>query len=141
MQRNRFQQIAILSMAAAVVVTTGCEVSKRSEVCVPANNDKVVSIIGYVSVGGFSIISDNDFPVKLVESMQSEDEITVYVDLGNGPNTMKPLPNGDFTNEDIQLNLADGGTKGWGSRVKVTGRLTVNEHTCAIYDVDKLEAP
>lgn len=128
-----------IAIGAALV---GCEVSKHSEVCVPANDGKVVSVIGYVSAGGFSLVSsDNEFPVKLVESMGAEENVRVSVKLGEGPNTMKPLPEGDFTNDDIEIRLADGSTKGWGSRIKATGKLTVNGDTCAMYSPDSLTAP
>jgi hypothetical protein len=136
---HRHRAVAIVALAAAL---GACEVSKRAEVCVAANHDKVVTVIGYVSAGSFSLVSsDNTFPIKLVESMKDEDAIRVSVKQGTGPNTMKQLPDGDFTGDDIELTLADGGTKGYGDRVKVTGKLTVNGDTCAIYTVDKLEAP
>jgi hypothetical protein len=120
----------------------GCEVSKHSEVCVPANDGRVTTVIGYVAVGGFSLVSsDEEFPIRVVESMKAEEGVRASVKMGSGPNTMKPLPEGDFTNDDIELTLADGSTKGWGDRVKVTGKLTVSGDTCAMYTVDKLEAP
>ncbi|HET6585541.1 MAG TPA: hypothetical protein VFG69_18910 [Nannocystaceae bacterium] len=130
-----------LSIAIAAALG-GCEVSKHSEVCVPANDGKVVSVIGYVSVGGFSLVSsDNTFPIQLVEKMGAEENVRVSVKLGDGPNTMKPVPEGDFTNDDIEIRLADGSTKDWGDRIKVTGKLTVNGETCAMYSPDSLSAP
>jgi hypothetical protein len=131
--------IPVIALAAALC---GCEVTKHSEVCVPANDGKTVTVIGYVTVGGFSLVSsDNSFPVKIAESMKAEENVRVSVKMGGGPNTMKPLPDGDFTNEDIELTLADGSTKGWGDRIAATGKLTVNGDTCAIYTVDSLTKP
>jgi hypothetical protein len=129
-------------MLVLVAALAACEVSKRAEVCVPANNDKVTSVIGYVTVGGFSLVSsDNEFPIRLAESTKAEEGVRVSVKMGSGPNTMKPLPEGDFTNDDIEITLADGSTKGWGDRIKATGKLTVSGDTCAIYTVDELETP
>jgi hypothetical protein len=132
----------IIALAWLLGSLAGCEVSKRSEVCVPANDGKIVTVIGYVAVGGFSLVgSDNEFPVRLVESMKSEDAVRVLVKFGDGPNTIKPLPDGEFTNDDIELHLADGGTKGWGDRVKATGKLLVAGDTCTIMSLDSLTAP
>lgn len=132
----------IVSVAALAAALGACEVSKHTEVCVPANDGKTVTVIGYVSVGGFSLVSsDGSFPIKLVESMKAEENVRVSVKMGDGPNTMKPVPQGDFTNDDVELHLADGSTKGWGDRVAATGKLTVNGDTCAMYTVDSLTAP
>ena len=126
----------------AFVALAGCEVSKRGEVCVPANDGKEVTVIGYVDVGGFSLVSsDNEFPIQLVEKMRAEEYVRVSVKIGDGPNTMKPLPEGDFTNEDVELRLGDGSTKGWGDRVAITGKLTVSGDSCAMYGPVTLAAP
>lgn len=126
----------------AFVAIAGCEVSKRGEVCVPANDGKEVTVIGYVDVGGFSLVSsDNEFPIQLVEKMRAEEYVRVSVKIGDGPNTMKPLPEGDFTNDDVELRLGDGSTKGWGDRVAITGKLTVSGDSCSMYGPVTLAAP
>jgi hypothetical protein len=126
----------------AFVAVAGCEVSKRGEVCVPANDGKEVTVIGYVDVGGFSLVSsDNEFPIQLVEKMRAEEYVRVSVKIGDGPNTMKPLPEGDFTNDDVELRLGDGSTKGWGDRVAITGKLTVSGDSCSMYGPVTLAAP
>jgi hypothetical protein len=133
-----------LSCALVVLVATAvaCEVSKRSEVCVATNDGKVVTVIGYVAVGGFSLVSsDGEFPIRLVERMKDDEGIRVSIKMGSGPNTMKPVPKGEFTNDDIEITLADGSTKDWGDRIKVTGKLSITGDSCAIYTVDRLEAP
>jgi hypothetical protein len=132
--------LALVFVTAAALA--GCEVSKRSEVCVAANQGKSVPVIGYITVGGFTLVSsDGEFPLKLAESMGAEEHIRAYVKLGEGPNTMKPLPQGDFTNEDIEVRLADGSTKGWGDRIKVTGTLAVDGDTCTLRGPVTIEAP
>jgi len=129
---------AVLAFAALL----GCEVSKRSEVCVAANDGKVVTVIGYVDVGGFSLISsDNEFPVKVVEKMRADEHVRVSVKIGDGPNTMKALPAGDFTNDDIELRLGDGSTKGWGDRVAFTGKLAIDGDMCSLREPVTLAAP
>jgi hypothetical protein len=120
----------VAAVVLAVVTLAGCEVSKRAEICVPANDGKTVTVIGYVDVGGFSLISsDNEFPIKLVEKMRNEEHVRVSVKIGEGPNTMKALPAGDFT------------TKGWGDRVAVTGTLAVTGDQCSLREPVTLSAP
>jgi hypothetical protein len=132
----------VAAVAFAMVVLAGCEVSKHSEVCAPANDGKTVTVIGYVDVGGFSLISsDNEFPIRIVEKMRAEEYVRVSVKIGEGPNTMQALPAGDFTNEDIELRLSDGSTKGWGDRVSVTGTLAVTGDTCSLREPVTLAAP
>jgi hypothetical protein len=134
--RPRLLALVVLAALSA------CEVSKHAEVCVPANDGKVVTVIGYVTVGGFSLVSsDNTFPIKIAESTKAEQSIRVSVQQGTGPNTMKQLPEGDFKADDVEITLGDGAKKGVGDRIAVTGKLTVNGDTCAIYEVDELKAP
>lgn len=125
-----------------IVALAGCEVSKRADVCVPANDGKTVTVIGYVDVGGFSLISsDNEFPIRIVEKMRNDEHVRTSVKIGEGPNTMKPLPAGDFTNDDIELQLGDGSKKGWGDRVAVTGKLAVDGDSCSLREPVTLAAP
>lgn len=127
--------LALTSLAA-------CEVTKRAEICVPANDGKVVTVVGYVIIGGFSLVSsDNEFPIQLGESTKAEQTVRVSVKQGTGPNTMKQLPEGDFQADDVEITLADGATKGVGDRIAATGKLTVTGDTCAIYTVDTLTKP
>ena len=131
-----------LVAALAFVALAGCEVSKHGEVCVAANDGKSITVIGYVDVGGFSLVSsDNEFPIHVVEKMRADEYVRVSVKIGEGPNTMKLLPAGDFTNDDVELRLGDGSTKGWGDRVAITGELTVSGDSCAMYGPVTLAAP
>ena len=129
-----------LLAVATVALLTSCSVSKRSDVCTADNDGKETTVTGYVSFGGFSMISGNEFPLRLVESMSAEDYIIAYVPMGEGENTLKKLPD-SFTQDDIELRLDDGGTKGYGSRVAVTGTLSVSDDYCALRKVTKVASP
>jgi hypothetical protein len=126
------------------LVGLGCgEVSKREEVCTAANEGKTITVIGYVTVDGFSLInSDNEFPLSLRESMRADEEIRAFVKLGEGPNTMQPLPKDEFTQDDIELHLADGSTLGWGDRVAATGELALRTgDRCTLRPITNLAEP
>lgn len=130
----------ILALVVTVLALPGCSVTKQAEVCVAANNDKQVTIVGYVKVAPFTVSSGDDFRIEVVESMSDDDGIGAYVKVGTGNNTMRKLA-GEFTAADIELTLDDGSTEGYGDRVAFTGELTVNGDSCNIYDVDKLASP
>ncbi|MCA9710965.1 MAG: hypothetical protein KDK70_34305 [Myxococcales bacterium] len=119
---------------------SACSVTKQAEVCVQANDGQQVTVVGYVNVAPFTLVSGNDFRIEVVESMSERDGIGAYVKVGTGPNTMKALP-GEFSASDVELTLADGSTEGYGDRVAFTGRLSVHGDSCNIYDVETLGAP
>ena len=130
----------LLATVVTALVLPGCSVTKQSEVCVAANDGKVVTVVGYVKVAPFTLVSGDDFRLEVVESMSSDDGIGVYVNVGSGNNTMRKLP-AEFTANDVELTLDDGSTEGFGDRVAFTGELTVNGDSCNIYDVTKLTSP
>ena len=130
----------ILALLVTALALPGCSVTKQADVCVAANNDKVVTVVGYVKVAPFTVVSGDDFRIEVVESMSDDDGIGAYVTTGSGNNTMRKLP-GEFTANDIELTLDDGSTEGFGDRVAFTGKLTVSGDSCNIYDVDTLSSP
>lgn len=129
-----------LALLVTALALPGCSVTKQAEVCVAANDGKEVTVVGYVKVAPFTVVSGDDFRIELVESMSDEDGLGAYVKVGTGGNTMRKLPS-EFTADDVELTLADGGTVGYGDRVALTGELTVRADSCTIYDVKRLSAP
>lgn len=130
----------ILAFLVTALALPGCSVTKQAEVCVAANDGEVVTVVGYVKVAPFTVVSGDDFRIEVVESMSDDDGLGAYVKVGTGNNTMRKLPS-EFTSNDIELTLDDGSTEGWGDRVAFTGKLTVSGDSCNIYDVDELTAP
>lgn len=115
--------------------------TNRDDVCVEANNGQSTTVVGYVSFGGFSIISNNQFPVRLVQSMNAEEYILAYVPIGEGPGTIAELPE-SFSQDDIEITLDDGGTRHFGQRIAITGELSVSgDSYCALRNVSVIAKP
>ena len=131
---------SVLVLLVTALALPGCSVTKQAEVCVAANDGKVVTVVGYVNVAPFTVSSGDDFRIEAVESMSDADGIGAYVNVGTGNNTMRKLA-GEFTANDIELTLADGSTEGYGDRVAFTGELSVSGDSCNIYDVKQLASP
>lgn len=132
--------LATLVVLGAALCACSVSVTKQADVCIAANDGKELTIVGYVKVAPFTVVSGNDFRIEVAESMSSDGGIGAYVNVGTGKSTMKKLPR-EFTSDDVELTLEDGSIEGYGDRVAFTGQLTVNGDSCNIYDVARLASP
>lgn len=69
----------------------------------------------------------------------TEQKITIFVKVGDGPNQMNPLPE-SYSQSDIQVHLDDGTTALVGYRLRVRGRvcITTSNNACIEY-IDRIE--
>jgi hypothetical protein len=126
-----------------VVGVVGCgATTKLEELCVRSNRDREVTVTGFVKIEKAVVwLDESGFPVTLVESKYGVHGINAYVRVGEGPNTLSPLPE-FWSDRDVKLTLDDGTTRGHRERVAFTGTLSVRDDgLCRLEDITKLSAP
>jgi hypothetical protein len=112
-----------------------------SEATDKANDDKRVTVIGYLDVPNISYSTGNKTGqlgfIERPNQMDGAFDIILSLQLGKGNNTMKALPD-KYTPEDVIVTGKNGEKVGAGDRVKMTGILHVNE-TYTSLDVQEIE--
>lgn len=106
-----------------------------------ANDDKRVTVIGYIDVPHISYSTGNKTgQLGLIErpnQMFGTFDILLSLQLGKGNNTMKALPD-KYTPDDVVVTGKSGEKVNAGDRVKMTGILHVNESYTSL-DVQEIE--
>jgi hypothetical protein len=140
MARNKKFVILIL----LVFLLSACQPPEKigfEDVCQVAQDDKVVIVDGYFSLGTSVYCSDVSGELRCGLILNSfpdgELDFSAEVMQGRRRNQMQPLESG-YLEEDLQIKTADGSIIGVGEHVRVTGELFVNEDDCLMV-VDKIE--
>ena len=127
-----------------VVLLSACQPPEEigfEDVCQVAQDDKVVIVDGYFSLGASVYCSDvsGELRCGLVLNSFPDGELDFSAEVmqGRRRNQMQPLESG-YVEEDLQIKTANGSMIGVGDHVRVTGELLVTEDVCLMY-VDKIE--
>ena len=100
---------------------------------------RLVILTGRLALMTTSTCRGTKCALVLVNPKNTDQTITIFVYTGDGPNTMKPLPE-TYTRADIQVHLDDGTNAIVGYRLRVYGRVcdTTDGGKCIDY-VSKIE--
>lgn len=113
-----------------------------AEVCDPANDGQRIAAVGYFAAGVTVFCSDigGDYRcgMDFVDAPGSENRFTADVLEGRQANRLLPVPD-SYTDADIQLKTADGGTLGVGQLARISGEMLIGEGVC-LMSVDTIEA-
>ena len=132
----------MMAILVAGLGISACATYDHEALCVPENDGETVTVVGFVSFGGFSLVSGREFPVHLLERMTDDPEhyVIAYIPIGDDAGTMDDLPE-SFTQNDIRIRLSEGGRRGYGRRIAVTGELGVSEGYCAVRAIETIDKP
>ncbi len=111
-----------------------------SKVLDKSNDNKRVSIEGYVTMPGTSYQTGNNAQLSFIErpnEISAPFNFILSMNVGDGKNTMKSLPD-KYKPEDIVVTGKNGEKIGVGDRVKITGKLSVSSDYCSI-DCQEIE--
>jgi hypothetical protein len=105
--------------------------------------EHLVILVGRLDLMGGTTCTSSNAAQKcglLLENPANPDQkITIFVWVGESPNTMKPLPD-SYTKSDIQVRLNDGSYAVVGYRLRVQGRVcTTTENNPCITNITKIE--
>jgi hypothetical protein len=124
-------QLRVLAaMCVALVILTGCGseaptagvATPFSEVCARSNDGKRVAVDGYLMFP--ESFTDAQSVVLYLHETDAFDgaPIGVQTPFGTGPNQVDEVTD-QYSDEDLQVHLTGGGTAGFGTKVKVSGKV------------------
>jgi hypothetical protein len=126
--------VLAVTLVAGVGLLAGCgpaeppPVMSIAEACAPENNDKAVSVVGYIQAD-FMVFCTDSCTLDFAETPDGDSPLSPYITVGTGANQMRELPD-DFKPEDIQVSAQDGTVLSAGDRMQLSGTITVNESVC-----------
>ena len=117
---------------------------KYSELCQKENNDKVVSVDGYLAMNSLMVSCTGEgasqrCTLNLGLKPGSMDGHSASVAVGGGPNQMDALPD-KYQAEDLHLHTADGKLLGPRDRVRLIAKMSVSDNLCWI-EVLEIQTP
>lgn len=113
--------ITTLSACAAEPPTVG-EATPFAEVCARANEGRRVAVEGYL-IFPDSFTESQSVVLRLHESDAFDGTpVGVQIAFGTAPNQVEQVAD-QFSDSDLQVHLADGSVAGFGTKVKVSGKV------------------
>lgn len=119
-------------------------------VCQIENNNKYISVEGYLRTGASVLCSSREGTstcgLELLEKLEGENKISVYLEEGTGNSQMEPLPK-SYSRDDLKIHTRDGQTLGPQDRVRIVGNARIGgdtnnpSYTICYIDVNKIEKP
>ena len=128
-----------LSLILVLAAIAGCSASPPPATAVSwkdfrnqANNDKQISLEGYVRLPAAALVSDTML-VELYEQPEGKGEtIPFSTRVGSSANQIEKPPE-DYTQDDLKLHAGDGSLVGLNDKVRVSGKYIHAESGAILY--------
>ncbi len=127
LKNHKAKSYASLLLLLAVLGFNGCAkpvAVEFSQVCQKENDDKYISVEGYLRTGVSVLCSSRNGTrtcgLELTDKPDGQAKISVDVEEGTGKSQMEPLPK-SYTKESLKVHTEDGSAVGPQDRVRVIG--------------------
>jgi hypothetical protein len=121
------------------------------QVCTAENDNKYISVEGYLRTGASVLCSSHDGTracgLELTDKPDGGSTINAYVEEGTGNSQMEPLPKG-YSDDNLKIRTQDGSLVAPRERVRImgiaktaTGIINSATNTVCFIDVDSIEKP